>query len=86
MRTVAFVARYCQKLRRKVKEEPLTVGPLTQHELARSEMTIFRLMQHEEYPDEVAVLLEERDQKTLVRLEPGIVTIRKRRRRDRIGF
>ncbi|XP_058819710.1 uncharacterized protein LOC131682338 [Topomyia yanbarensis] len=60
-RSVAHVHRYVQNLRRTVKRETRLDGPLTQEELATVETTIFRWVQCEQYPDEVATLSVMRD-------------------------
>ncbi|XP_058816370.1 uncharacterized protein LOC131679655 [Topomyia yanbarensis] len=60
-RSVAHVHRYVQNLRRTVKRETRLDGPLTQEELATAETTIFRWVQCEQYPDEVATLSVMRD-------------------------
>ncbi|XP_062713827.1 uncharacterized protein LOC134290665 [Aedes albopictus] len=59
VRAVAYVLRFCRNVLRRVKKDQLGMGLLTQQELAQAEINIFRMVQREQYPDEVAVLSKE---------------------------
>ncbi|XP_062711745.1 uncharacterized protein LOC134289626 [Aedes albopictus] len=52
-RTIAFALRF---LHNAAKKQPRYSGPLEQAELQAAERTIFKLVQHESFPDEVAAL------------------------------
>ncbi|XP_062558174.1 uncharacterized protein LOC134223053 [Armigeres subalbatus] len=65
LRSVAFALRFSQNLRKKVKKQATTAGPLTQQELVLAELVIFRMVQSEQYSDEVAVLHKERNQQMM---------------------
>ncbi|XP_052562964.1 uncharacterized protein LOC128092673 [Culex pipiens pallens] len=56
LRTLARVHRFAGNLRRKLKKEQLLSGPLRQEELAAAENTIWRWVQSDAFPDEVATL------------------------------
>ncbi|XP_039438455.1 uncharacterized protein LOC120419726 [Culex pipiens pallens] len=62
LRAVAYALRFKQNIREKVKKQPLTTGPLTQEEMGMAETAIFRTVQSEAYPDEVATLSVAREQ------------------------
>ncbi|XP_055633360.1 uncharacterized protein LOC129773740 [Toxorhynchites rutilus septentrionalis] len=53
---VALVFRYISNLRLKTKEQPILIGPLSADELNKAEEYLFRLAQHEGFPNEVANL------------------------------
>ncbi|XP_055623075.1 uncharacterized protein LOC129766532 [Toxorhynchites rutilus septentrionalis] len=53
---VALVFRYISNLRLKIKEHPILIGPLSADELNKAEEYLFRLAQHEGFPNEVANL------------------------------
>ncbi|XP_058448629.1 uncharacterized protein LOC131428599 [Malaya genurostris] len=55
-RTVAYVHRYSQNLRRTASKEQRLVGPLSQEELDKGEKTVFRWIQSECYSDEMRAL------------------------------
>lgn len=56
---MAYVHRLCENLQRKVRKEPQVTRALTQHEIAQVELTIFRMVQSEQYPDGLAMLSDE---------------------------
>ncbi|XP_058449104.1 uncharacterized protein LOC131429071 [Malaya genurostris] len=55
-RTVAYIHRYSQNLRRTASKEQRLVGPLSQEELDKGEKTVFRWIQSECYSDEMRAL------------------------------
>ena len=57
-RTIAYVHRYSQNLRRLANKQSRLAGSLTQEELHNAETTIFRWIQGERYPEEVAIIFQ----------------------------
>ncbi|XP_065093953.1 uncharacterized protein LOC135714509 [Ochlerotatus camptorhynchus] len=56
LRRTAYIFRYVENLRRSMRKEQRTSGPLIQQELAKAENYLFRLAQSEAYADEIATL------------------------------
>ncbi|XP_062704268.1 uncharacterized protein LOC134286640 [Aedes albopictus] len=56
LRCVAYVHRFVENLKQRYRKEPGTEGGLTKHELQRAELTLWKLVQSDAYPDEVATL------------------------------
>ncbi|XP_055615090.1 uncharacterized protein LOC129761395 [Toxorhynchites rutilus septentrionalis] len=57
LRTIAYVVRCFDNARRRRLGKPKEIGRLLRDELQRSESVLWRMVQAEVYPDEVAVLL-----------------------------
>ncbi|XP_058817813.1 uncharacterized protein LOC131681120 [Topomyia yanbarensis] len=66
-RAVAYVLRYRKILQQRSRNEAPPAGPITQQELALAESTIYRLIQSEMYPDEIAILTTKEDHKKMRR-------------------
>ncbi|XP_062542031.1 uncharacterized protein LOC134210021 [Armigeres subalbatus] len=62
IRSEAYDIRFCQTLRRKVNKESAAAGHLKQKKLSMAEILVFRLVQEEQYPDEMATLAGVRNQ------------------------
>ena len=56
LRCVAFVHRFVDNLKQRCRKEPGTEGGLTTRELQKAEHTLWKLVQSDAYPDEVATL------------------------------
>lgn len=54
--TVAYVHRFADNCRRKVRGEKVETSYLSQDELKRAKNTVMRMVQREEYPDEMEIL------------------------------
>ncbi|XP_062556768.1 uncharacterized protein LOC134221595 [Armigeres subalbatus] len=54
--TIGYVHRFVDNLCNRKKKVSMQLGPLTQEELSLAENTIYRLVQHQAYPDEVQLL------------------------------
>lgn len=69
-RTVAYVHRYMDNLRRVVTGVPRETGSnLGQEELQKAEVTLWKLAQLEAYPDEVAALKQNKEKGTKLSIE-----------------
>ncbi|XP_062542267.1 uncharacterized protein LOC134210240 [Armigeres subalbatus] len=56
LRTIGYVHRFVDNLCNRKKKVSMQQGPLTQEELSLAENTIYRLVQHQAYPDEIQLL------------------------------
>lgn len=71
LRSVAYIHRFMGNLKRRCRQEPGMEGGLTTLELQEAERTLWRLVQSDAYPDEVATLKYnlQADKKHLKKLE-----------------
>ncbi|XP_055638295.1 uncharacterized protein LOC129776590 isoform X2 [Toxorhynchites rutilus septentrionalis] len=58
LRSLAFVFRYVQNLRRKIKGDQQVFGVLTQDELEKAEQLLWKIAQHDVFQEEISVLIE----------------------------